>query len=224
MSKKGIKLSGKNPFKTLNKAFKKSNQEFENKERDQVHAFFKSVTPITGSSLNESSFQKQVLQEISQSRWVLEDKLRQQEKQVVRPDFNSLMTRGRPEFVDYEDWDLSEEHYIAMIPGSDWRILGKLKDLQYKPTDRIDLHGFNQHDALLRLDDFLVDMWWKRKRCVLIIHGKSPGEGKDKLRHLVPLWLCKSWLAGLIHAFVTPPASYGGTGALLVLFKKHEKI
>jgi DNA-nicking Smr family endonuclease len=76
----------------------------------------------------------------------------------------------------------------------------------------LDLHGLKRDQAARALDLFLTDCRLKKRKCVLIIHGKGSGA----LREETQLFLTKD----LRVASLTPaPPALGGEGALVVMCK-----
>jgi len=77
----------------------------------------------------------------------------------------------------------------------------------------LDLHGMKREQAARALDMFLADSKLKKRRCVLVIHGKGSGA----LREETQLLLTKD---SRVASFTTAPAALGGEGALVVICRK----
>ena len=97
-------------------------------------------------------------------------------------------------------------------------VMRKLRRGQFAIQGHLDLHGLTTPEAKRTLAGFLVDCVQREWRCVRIVHGKglrSPGQVpvlKPKVSH---------WLAQReeVMAFISTPATDGGTGAIYVLLK-----
>jgi DNA-nicking Smr family endonuclease len=84
---------------------------------------------------------------------------------------------------------------------------------------RLDLHRNTSRVAQERLTRFVATSRAARLRVILVITGKGERSiGPDRLRDLVPDWLCGP-LAPSILAFTAARAEHGGTGALYVLLR-----
>ena len=82
--------------------------------------------------------------------------------------------------------------------------------------DRLDLHGFNQEQAHIRLNRFIEQAHDYGLRCVLVITGKGCGV----LKRQVPMWLNMPRLRPHILAFNHARRCDGGEGALYVLIRR----
>lgn len=86
---------------------------------------------------------------------------------------------------------------------------------------RIDLHGFNRHDAEDALKKFILKSYRLGQRCVLVITGKgrsSPGV----LRQNVPYWLSEGDLESLVLKSYPAKAKDGGEGAFYVYLRRQR--
>lgn len=88
----------------------------------------------------------------------------------------------------------------------------------YPVEDALDLHGFNQAEARLRLADFIARSRDGGCRCVKIVHGKGYRSGArgPVLKTAVNLWLRRHVD---VMAFVSARAIDGGSGAVYVLLR-----
>lgn len=97
-------------------------------------------------------------------------------------------------------------------------VMRKLRRGQFAVQGHIDLHGLTTPEAKTSLASFLMDCFQRGHRCVRIVHGKglrSPGQIpvlKPKVSH----WLSQR---DEVLAFISTPATDGGTGAIYVLLK-----
>ena len=97
------------------------------------------------------------------------------------------------------------------------------------PDGRLDLHGMTQDHAFLALGRFLQHQQARGARLVLIITGKgrpdfgtSPvlSDERGVLRRLLPLWLQRPELAGLIAGISQAHPRHGGDGAYYVHLRR----
>lgn len=94
----------------------------------------------------------------------------------------------------------------------------KLRRGQFAIQGHIDLHGMTTQEAKAHIANFLHECFQRGHRCVRIVHGKglrSPGQMpvlKPKVNH----WLTQR---EEVMAFISTPATDGGTGAIYVLLK-----
>lgn len=111
------------------------------------------------------------------------------------------------------------EELSYLRDGHDPRLLRRLRRGLFAVQDEIDLHQMRQNDARRYLREFLAEAAGLGHRCVRVIHGKglrSP-EG-PVLKGLVDALLRHH---GHVLAFVSARPQEGGTGATLVLLRKH---
>ena len=95
----------------------------------------------------------------------------------------------------------------------------------------LDLHGLRQAEAHYRLQHFLLRAQADGARIALVITGKGkPGlsdyEFKMEggiLRRLVPHWLRAPELRGQVIGFEEAGSGHGGSGALYVRIRRHER-
>lgn len=87
------------------------------------------------------------------------------------------------------------------------------------PEATLDLHRRTAAAARDRLTRFVADSRASGARAVLVITGKAErSPGPERLRDLVPDWLCGP-LSGAVLAFTPARAEHGGAGALYVLLR-----
>ena len=88
------------------------------------------------------------------------------------------------------------------------------------PQAALDLHRHTSRVAQERLGRFLAESRAAGLRTVLVITGKGrDGPGSlERLRDLVPAWLCGP-LAASVLAYTPARAEHGGAGALYVLLR-----
>lgn len=86
------------------------------------------------------------------------------------------------------------------------------------PSESLDLHGLEPHEAALKVVEFVRSRRARKLRCVAIIHGwgrRSP-DGASVLCDAVVKALCEAPAALEVDAFATAPENLGGRGAILV--------
>ena len=99
-------------------------------------------------------------------------------------------------------------------------ILRRLRRAEFAIEDEIDLHALSERAAGELLRRFLADARDAGHHCVRIVHGKGLHSAQAPvLKGLVERMLDQR---ADVMAYATPPASQGGTGALLVLLGKRK--
>lgn len=87
---------------------------------------------------------------------------------------------------------------------------------------RLDLHGFHIEAAYARLEHFLKESLFLKKRVVLVITGKGKKgreEGRETLQELVPKWFIHSPLSRYVQNHTWAQQKDGGQGAVYVYLK-----
>ncbi len=102
-------------------------------------------------------------------------------------------------------------------PGMDKRTAARLRRGQIAIEGRIDLHGMTQQEAHANLSGFIESSAAARRRCVLVITGKS-----GVLRGVVPKWLDQQPNRSRIISFTPATPRDGGEGALYVLLRRKK--
>ncbi len=90
------------------------------------------------------------------------------------------------------------------------------------PEAKLDLHHQSAEVAAPSVQRFIEASVARRRRCVLIIHGRGhrSGPAGPVLRDVVVKQLQQRPRADAVLAFVTAPAQHGGAGSLLVLLRR----
>lgn len=98
-------------------------------------------------------------------------------------------------------------------------VLKRLARGEYSAQEELDLHGLPARTAETLLREFLRDCRLHGVGCVRVVHGKglNSGERLPVLKNLVDRVLRNR---ADVLAFHSPPASQGGSGAVLVLLEK----
>lgn len=80
----------------------------------------------------------------------------------------------------------------------------------------LDLHHYNEKEALTKLQNFIFSCFHKQIRVVKIIHGKGlHSQGKPKIKKAVKQWITTQGKKYIRHYRAADPSN-GGTGALIV--------
>ncbi|MDZ7853609.1 MAG: Smr/MutS family protein [Halomonas sp.] len=105
------------------------------------------------------------------------------------------------------------------LPDLPWRTRQQLKRGAIGWEAGLDLHGHTLEEAREELEAFLRDAASRRRRCVLIVHGKAWGTTSDypMIKSHVNAWL-REWPSVL--AFCSATTTDGGTGAVYVLLRR----
>ncbi len=85
--------------------------------------------------------------------------------------------------------------------------------------NKLDLHGFNQADAEILLEDFINQSIENGKRLILIITGKGK-EGEGVIKNNIISWLNNKRLRNKILAVNHASKKHGGSGAIYILLRK----
>jgi DNA-nicking Smr family endonuclease len=108
------------------------------------------------------------------------------------------------------------QRYAARAPGVNRAQLADLRAGRIRVEETLDLHGDTVERGLKRLREFLVAAS-KRRRCVLVVHGKGThSEHGAPLREAVLSELLGP-LSGFVHALATAAPADGADGATYVM-------
>lgn len=134
--------------------------------------------------------------------------------------------------VDYSPSNPFEVHehsadlMVGTRGGVDARTLKKLKQGQFRPTRRLDLHGHYLLDAYQAIRTFVEESQGQGHKCVLVIHGKGrgykdhQGEEMGVIKRNISTFLSD---ISSVLAFHTALPRDGGGGACYVLLKSRHK-
>jgi len=116
-----------------------------------------------------------------------------------------------PDTQEYVEW-VNPDHHYSVIP--------KLHEGQFAVQAFLDLHGCTVPEAEEELDQFLLESFRKRLRCVKIIHGRGLRSIKGpRIKDAVIRRLSGHFRKDIL-AFVTARQCDGGLGALYILLGK----
>jgi len=112
---------------------------------------------------------------------------------------------------------LAQERYFAA--GLQKNLLRKFRQGQLAFGDSLDLHGFNQQQALAELIRFFEHCLQQKYQVVIVVHGKGNRSGGIAvIKPLVQHWLSEQ---SQILAFCPAQPRDGGSGASYVLLKSN---
>jgi DNA-nicking Smr family endonuclease len=103
----------------------------------------------------------------------------------------------------------------------DSELLRKLREGGFSVQAELDLHGFNQREAVEQLAAFVEKCCRQGLSCVRIIHGKGKNSPKDVpiLKNRVQGWLSRRRTSRFVVAYTSARPVDGGGGALYVLLR-----
>ena len=116
--------------------------------------------------------------------------------------------------------------------GIDKSTLRKFKREEFNIEATLDLHGFTEDEAFVKVDNFIPQCYNQGKRCVVIITGKGLTVREDDdiftpkgiLKRQVPQWLDMPRIRAMILIYKHPSEKLGGSGALYILLKRNKKM
>jgi len=126
----------------------------------------------------------------------------------------SQSARPSPEFEVTQEGS----RIYGLRRGASASELEKLRQGDYSPQNRLDLHGMAADAAREQVFRFTRQAHRSGLRCVVIVHGRglrSPAGAV--LKDLVPQWLTQLPIAREVAVFASAPRDQGGDGALLLL-------
>jgi DNA-nicking Smr family endonuclease len=115
------------------------------------------------------------------------------------------------------------EYIEAWISVAGKRFLPNLRNGLYSIQGQIDLHGLNQNEARLEVEQFIVRMACLRSCCVKIIHGRGMNSQQNRaiLKEKLQKWLSTRRMSRYVVAYASAPLTDGGVGAVYVLLRRH---
>jgi DNA-nicking Smr family endonuclease len=125
---------------------------------------------------------------------------------------------ARPQQKESARFEVDEDLSRGRAPGVNRETVSRLAGAEPPPEATLDLHGHTHDAARTRLERYLDDSLAQRRRCVLVVTGKSTRGTGATLQSEVPGWLAGP-LASRVLAFARARAEHGGEGALYVLLR-----
>ncbi|PZO85397.1 MAG: DNA mismatch repair protein MutS [Micavibrio aeruginosavorus] len=112
-------------------------------------------------------------------------------------------------------------------PQLDARTEARLRRGKMPIEATLDLHGYNQEQAHVQLNRFVMDSYRLGRRCVLVITGKGSRSGGDVpagvLKQKLPLWLSLPPLRDVTLKVFPAVQRDGGTGASYIYLKRQRE-
>jgi DNA-nicking Smr family endonuclease len=129
----------------------------------------------------------------------------------------SQVADSTPDFGSIDFQQRSGLRETLFSPGIQKKLQRKIRQGQLAIEDRLDLHGYNQNQAITALGRFLDKALAAEFRMLIIIHGKGSRTDSDAV--LKPL--VRHWLAGQSSVLAWCPAQpkHGGEGACYVYLR-----
>jgi DNA-nicking Smr family endonuclease len=120
------------------------------------------------------------------------------------------------------DVTFSDEYIEGAVPGFSPKLMKRLRGGQFAFQDHLDLHGLTQHEAEVRVREFLLRSHRLGLRCVLVVHGRGLNSENHipVLKERLPVWLSRGPVRRMVLAFSTARPYDGGTGAVYILIRK----
>jgi len=113
------------------------------------------------------------------------------------------------------------ERHEGLAPGVDRKVLLQLRTGQFKPDERLDLHGMDSVTARRRVHETVRRTEQAGGRCLLVIHGRgNRSEGGPVLKESLIEWLADPAVFSLVQAFSSATGGHGGVGATYVLLRE----
>jgi DNA-nicking Smr family endonuclease len=142
----------------------------------------------------------------------------------VRPPPKTLRRRRR---VDGEtagfEVDRLGERVEGIAPGIDRDLLRRLRNREFPPDARVDLHGLDVASARRRVRESVGRAHGDGERCVLVIHGRGRhSESEPILKEALLDWLAEAPLASQVMAFCSATGGDGGVGATYLLLRRER--
>jgi len=157
----------------------------------------------------------------------LADKPHQHEQVSRRRANASAAKASQVPLSDGDPTSLDEPPELYRASGVSNQALRQLKRQSGHVRETMDLHGLTRDQARLALQHFVARAAAAGVTRVIVIHGQGYGsrDGAAVLRYLTRHWLTQM---PQVLGFVTPPASDGGKGAVLVLLRstqlRHDRL
>jgi hypothetical protein len=113
---------------------------------------------------------------------------------------------------------------VGNTDGMDGRMARKFKKGRLPVDGKLDLHGFQQHNAHQALRDFIRSRYDRGARFLIVVTGKGTRSegGQGVLKRLVPRWLNEADMRRLIVSFSHAQPADGGEGAIYIYLKRKK--
>jgi DNA-nicking Smr family endonuclease len=115
------------------------------------------------------------------------------------------------------------ERVEGIAAGIDRDLLRRLRNREFPPDARVDLHGLDAAAARRRVRESVERLYAEGGRCVLVIHGRGRhSESEPILKEALLDWLAEPPLAGQVMAFCSATGGDGGVGATYLLLRRER--
>ena len=116
------------------------------------------------------------------------------------------------------------EQVEGKSPDADDALLRRLRNGEYPPEERVDLHGLPAAVAKRSVEETLKRVWFRGGRCFLVVHGRGlhSEDGTPVLKELLIEWLGQPPLVERVVAFTSARGRDGGVGATYVLLRRER--
>ena len=128
-------------------------------------------------------------------------------KVKVKPENEQIFTPPKP-LQSVQEPQLNKRDYDRLRKG------------QIEIEARIDLHGMRQEQAMMALEQFILNAGLQKMRCVLVITGKGSISSPSILRQNLPEWLQRENLRSYVLKWTQAHPKDGGAGAFYVYLKR----
>ena len=116
------------------------------------------------------------------------------------------------------------EQVEGKASGADDALLRKLRNGEFPPDARVDLHGLHVPAARRAVQEAIGRVAAQGKRCVLVVHGRGRhSEGEPVLKEAFLEWLAEPPIGSRVLAFTSARGRDGGVGATYVLLRRGER-
>ena len=143
-------------------------------------------------------------------------------KPVALPKTRPQTTDSNPDFANIDYRHRSGINESLFNAGIRKKLQRKIRQGQLAIEDRLDLHGYNQNQAITALNGFLQQALTAELRMLIVIHGKGNRSGSDAvLKPLVRHWLAQQ---SSVLAWCPAQPKHGGDGASYVYLRGQSSL
>jgi DNA-nicking Smr family endonuclease len=116
------------------------------------------------------------------------------------------------------------EQVEGKASGADDALLRKLRNGEFPPDARVDLHGLHVPAARRAVQETILRVVAQSKRCVLVVHGRGRhSETEPVLKEAFIEWLAEPPIGPKVLAFTSARGRDGGVGATYVLVRRGDR-
>ena len=109
-------------------------------------------------------------------------------------------------------------------PDADDALLRRLRNGEFPPDARVDLHGLHLPAARRAVHESIQRVIAQSKRCVLVVHGRGRhSETEPVLKEAFLEWLAEPPIGPRVLAFTSARGRDGGVGATYVLVRRGDR-